>query len=403
MPYITVVGGGQAGLVLALGLQSNGCQVRLVQNRGADAIRNGRVLSTQCVFGTARAEERALGLDLWAEAAPLITGVRLQVAAPDGSGTRAIAFTGRLAAPAQSVDQRIKFPALMERFAAYGGETEIREVGIAELEGCAADSDLVVVAAGKGDIAGLFPRDPARSPFEQPMRGLSVVYAHGIARPDGPLCVTVTLIPGVGELFIIPALTRSGACDILFFEAVPGGPLDVLDGFADVDAQLSATKQMIRRFVPFEAECVVSAVPADANAGLAGRLTPVVRHGVGRLPSGRTVLGLADSIALADPIAGQGANNAIKAARVYLDAILARGTAPFDEAWKAATSEAGWQRVAASVQFSNMLLLPPPEHVVMLLAKAAGKPALADRIAQGFDEPAGVLPLFADPAIAAAA
>jgi hypothetical protein len=50
-----------------------------------------------------------------------------------------------------------------------------------------------------------------------------------------------------------------------------------------------------------------------------------------------------------------------------------------------------------------MMLLPPPEHVVMLLAKAAAKPALADRIAQGFDEPADVLPLFADPAIAAAA
>jgi hypothetical protein len=403
MSHITVVGGGQAGLVLALGLQGGGCRVRLVQNRSADEIRNGRVLSSQCVFATACGEERALGFDLWGALAPPIAGMRGQVMAPDGSGTLAIGFTGRLAGPGQSVDQRIKFPALMARFAERGGETEIREVGIAELEHYAADSDLVVVAAGKGDIAALFPRDPARSPFTQPMRALSLVYVHGMERHDGPLCVTATLIPGVGELFMIPALTHSGACDILFFEAVPGGPLDVFDGLGDVGAQLDVTRQMIRRFVPFEAERVASVVPADARAGLTGRLTPVVRHGVGRLPSGRVVLGLADSIALADPIVGQGANNAIKAARIYFDAILARGAAPFDEAWMAAISEAAWQRIAASVQWSNMMLLPPPEHVVMLLARAAANPALADRIAQGFDEPAGVLPLFADPAIAAAA
>jgi hypothetical protein len=41
--------------------------------------------------------------------------------------------------------------------------------------------------------------------------------------------------------------------------------------------------------------------------------------------------------------------------------------------------------------------------VVELLARASGKQELADRIAQGFDEPSGIVPLFADPALAAAA
>ena len=40
---------------------------------------------------------------------------------------------------------------------------------------------------------------------------------------------------------------------------------------------------------------------------------------------------------------------------------------------------------------------------VMLMGKAMGNPALADRVANGFDEPATILPLFADPAQAAAA
>ena len=81
----------------------------------------------------------------------------------------------------------------------------------------------------KAELANLFARDPARSPFDKPMRALALVYVNGMKRHDGPLCVTATLIPGVGELFMIPALTISGPCDILFFEGIPGGPLDCFD------------------------------------------------------------------------------------------------------------------------------------------------------------------------------
>jgi Styrene monooxygenase A putative substrate binding domain len=403
MRHITVVGGGQAGLLLAIGLRQHGHHVRLVQNRSADEIRSGKVLSSQCVFKAARAQERALGLDLWANSAPAIEGIRLQVAAPDGSGAKAISFEGRLAGPAQSVDQRVKFSEFLGVLATKGGTIEVRDVGVADLERYAGESDLVVVAAGKADVSKLFARDASRSPFEQPMRALALVYVHGMVPHDGPRCVTATLIPGAGELFMIPALTHSGPCDILFFEAIPDGPLDCFDGLPNVEAQLARIKDMIRRFIPWEADRVANTTPTDANAGLTGRFAPGVRHPVGRLPSGARVLGLADTIALADPIVGQGANNAIKAAWIYLEAINARGSAPFDEAWMAATAEAAYKRVEASVQWSNMMLLPPPEHAVMLLAKAMSSPALADRIANGFDEPGTILPLFADPAQAAAA
>ena len=100
---------------------------------------------------------------------------------------------------------------------------------------------------------------------------------------------------------------------------------------------------------------------------------------------------------------GQGSNNAIKAAAIYLDSIVRRGAAPFAAAWMNATFEQGFGRVEPSTTWTNMLLQPPPPHAIDLLARASGKQELADRIAQGFDEPAGVLPLFADPARAAAA
>jgi hypothetical protein len=401
MRHITIVGGGQAGLVLAVGLLDAGFKVRLAQNRSASDIANGKVLSTQCVFATARAEERRLGLDLWDEAAPVITGVRIAVAAPDGSG-RAFGFVGKLDAPAQSVDQRIKFARFMDEVARRGGTIEIAEVGVPELERYAADSDLVVVAAGKGPVSQLFERDAARSPYDAPMRALSVVFAKGVA-PHDVTCVTANLVPGVGELFMIPALTHSGPCEILFIEAIPGGPLDAFDGKLDVDAQLDKTKALIRQFVPWEYERVANAIPTDANAGLAGRFAPTVRKGVGTLPSGKPVLGLADTVVLNDPVLGQGSNNAIKAAAIYLDAIVKRGEAPFGAAWMNATFEQAFQRVEPSTTWTNMMLQPPPPHAVELLARASGKQELADTIAQGFDEPAGVLPLFADPARAAAA
>ena len=53
MRKILIVGAGQAGLQLALGLQSKGYEVTLMSNRTADEIRNGRVMSTQCMFDTA--------------------------------------------------------------------------------------------------------------------------------------------------------------------------------------------------------------------------------------------------------------------------------------------------------------------------------------------------------------
>ena len=50
-----------------------------------------------------------------------------------------------------------------------------------------------------------------------------------------------------------------------------------------------------------------------------------------------------------------------------------------------------------------MILTPPPPHVVDLLERTSGKQELADKVAQGFDEPATIVSLFADPALAAAA
>ncbi len=64
---ITILGGGQAGLQLACRLLQKGYEMKVVQNRTAEAIHTGRVMSSQCMFGQALQHERNIGLDFWAK------------------------------------------------------------------------------------------------------------------------------------------------------------------------------------------------------------------------------------------------------------------------------------------------------------------------------------------------
>ena len=77
------------------------------------------------------------------------------------------------------------------------------------------------------------------------------------------------------------------------------------------------------------------------------------------LPSGKLVFGLGDAVVVNDPVTGQGSNNATKAAKVYLDAILAHGDAPYTRAWMEQTFERYWDYAKWVVQWTNPLLLPP--------------------------------------------
>ena len=66
MRKILIVGSGQSGLQLALGLQARGYDVTVMTARTAEEIRDGQVMSTQCMFEYSLDLERGLGLDLWA-------------------------------------------------------------------------------------------------------------------------------------------------------------------------------------------------------------------------------------------------------------------------------------------------------------------------------------------------
>jgi 2-polyprenyl-6-methoxyphenol hydroxylase-like FAD-dependent oxidoreductase len=398
---VAVVGAGQAGLQLALGLLRQGSEVTAVSNRTAEDIAAGRVMSSQCMFDAALQTERDLGLDSWAAECPDVDGIAFAIPGPDGG--KAMDWMGLLDAPAQSVDQRVKVPGWMREFERSGGNLVIEEADVAALERYADSHDLVIVAAGKGQVTELFERDAEKSPYDAPQRALALTYVTGLRPRPEHSAVCFNLIPGVGEYFVFPALTTTGPCEIMVFEGVPGGPMDCWDDVTTPEQHLARSKEILEQFLPWEAERAADVKLTDDNGVLAGRLAPVVRKPVAALPSGRHVLGMGDAVVLNDPITGQGSNNAAKTAEIYLKAILDHGQRAFDEEWMQQAFDRYWLGYAHwVVTWTNAMLAPPPPHVLSLLGAAQQVPAIASRFVNGFNNPPDFGDWFLDPDKAAA-
>lgn len=402
MSRIAVVGAGQAGLQLALSLAASGHGVTLASDRSGPEIAAGRILSTQCMFDDALSAERALGIDHWQETCPQIDGVQYSLGTPDG--VRALCFSGKLAATAQSVDQRLKMPRWLADLEHRGGEVLHVPLEVALLEELAVSHDLVVVASTKGPIArtlpSLFPRVDAESPFDRPQRSLAVAYVQGMTPLPSPGEFSISIVPGVGEYFAGPALSAAGACWTMCLEALPGGPMDTWHDLSPADPEpwLEALVGSLERWFPWEAERCAGVRLTDPLATLGGSILPVVRAGVGRLPSGVPVLGIGDAVVQNDPLVGQGANNASRSARVVAAAIDTTAASDLrSEAWLAATAAASWDAVAAATRFTNTML-SPPEHVGGLFEAGSRSPSVANALAQATNDPRTLAPLLASPA-----
>jgi hypothetical protein len=402
MRRILIVGAGQCGLLLGHGLlRAGGYEVTVMSRSTPDEILQGWPTSTQVMFGPALALERAQQLDLWAGQTPDIAGLHLTVAAPPGADR--LEVYGALATPARSTDQRLKMATWLDLIEQRGGIVHIHPVSTRDLDEFAASGrwDLIIVAAGRGELTALFDRDLDRSPYATPQRGLAAAYVHGM-RPDDTTDlwpnVTFTSVPGAGELILIPALTTTGPCDILFWEAVPGGVLDVFGDRPDPAEHLRRAVGLIGEYTPWLYPRCAGVELAGPRATLAGRFTPTVRRAVGELPSGGLVLGAADVTIANDPIVAQGANTAARAAAAYLSSILDHGDRPFDRAWMHATAERFWAATGQQVTtWTNAMLQPPPEHVQHLLGAAARLPEVANRLADGFADPSDLFDWFMTP------
>jgi hypothetical protein len=398
MRKIMIVGAGQSGLHLAISLQAKGYQVTVTSNRTADDIRTGKVLSSQCMFHTALQHERDLGLNQWEGTCPPVEGIALSVPHPELPGQKALTWGHRLDHYGQSVDQRVKIPGWMELFTGRGGEIIYKEATIEDMEAWTQTYDLVIVAAGKGPIAQMFERDAARCWFDKPQRALALTYVNGMTPRPEFSAVDFNIIPGIGEYFVFPALTTTGPCHIMVFEGVPGGPMDCWSDVKTPQEHLARSKEILEKFLPWEAARCQNITLTDDNGILAGRFAPTTRKPVGTLPSGRIVMGMGDAVLLNDPITGQGSNNAAKVANAIEKAIVAHGNAAFDANFINTTFDTFWNAYAKYVvEWTCGMLMPPPPHVMEVLGAASVYPQVAKRFVNGFDDPRDYQNFFMTP------
>ena len=395
MKRIAIIGAGQSGLQLGLGLLGAEFKVTLYSDRSAQQIREGRVMSSQCMFDSALEVERELGLNYWEQECPRVEGIGFCV--PDAVGGKTIDWAARLDNYAQSVDQRLKIPRWLNEFESRGGTLRIKAAAVSDIEACIKDHDLVIVASGKGALGQLFERDAERSPYVEPKRVLALTYVEGM-RPREPYpAVCFNLIPGVGEYFVFPALTTSGPCEIMVFEGISGGAMDCWSDVKTPSDHLARSKWILEKFMPWEAERCQNIELTDEFGTLVGRVTPTVRKPV-TMVNGKPILGMADAVVLNDPITGQGSNNAARCADIYFESILERGGGLADTQWMQQTFDRYWNGYARWVVEWTNLLLSPPAHILRLLDCAGKISAIASAFVNGFNDPSTLFPWFMDAA-----
>ncbi len=384
MRRIVVVGAGQAGMLLALGLQQHGYEVTVITERSAEQIRDGRVISNQCMFDRALQHERSQGLNFWDGTAPPVTGIRFGAGAP-GLADPVISWESPLDRPAQSVDQRRKMSDWLTEFADRGGEIRGGRVEPSGLDALAAEFELVLVAAGRGPQFGeLFVRRPELSPFSEPQRAISLLYLKP-NRPELYQGVTFGLAQD-GEFFSLPVLSVHGPVYGIYFSGYAGRSLDCWDDVQSAEHFYELAGKAFAQNFPWLSSTLDNAEPAGPLDYLKGRITPVVRNPVGTLDSGAKVLAMGDTAVTNDPIAGQGANMAAHCAAAYQRTILEQGEQPFDEEFMHRAFDRFWDTARHAVTFSNDLLRPPPPHIMATFAAAQVNPVVAHRFAHIFND-----------------
>jgi hypothetical protein len=394
---IAIIGAGQSGLQLGIGLLSHNFSVSLFSNRSAEEILAGKILSSQVMMHSAIECEKLLGLDYWDGIAPVNQSVTLSLLLPDNL-QRVFQWQGKTSKPFHSVDQRLKFSKWIDGFKEMGGNLYVQDVKPKSLNAISDEHELTIIATGKGELSALFPRDPERSCFDKPQRRLFCIYLKNVKPSEDPRGVRAVLLPGIGEYFTTPGLTLNNQeCEMVLIEGINDSPFDCWQDIADINQHAEKLISLLKQFIPWEYERFIDAEPTDQQAALVGAYTPTVRSPCFKLENNKYVFGMGDTLVLNDPIAGQGANNAAKAAYIYMQSIINRGDLPFDSGWMHETFDDFWYKYGKwSTNLSNLLLLPPPPHVVNLLSEAANSQLLANRLADAFNNPAELFPWILD-------
>jgi 2-polyprenyl-6-methoxyphenol hydroxylase-like FAD-dependent oxidoreductase len=382
-PDIGIVGGGTAGLHLALLLQHRGVGATLYAERTAAEVLEGRLANTVAHHHRTRARERSLGINHWDE-----TGPSYDRHWHYFGGEQPLAFPGDFGAPSLAVDYRIYQSRLLEDFEQRGGTIRFGTVEVADAGRLSTEHDLVVVCTGRGGWSELFPSVVGRS-LDAPRRLLSAGLYTGIAYPS-PIGVTFAVSPGHGELIEIPLQTFEGNATTLLFETVPGGDLEILSRTPYEDDPAAYERLVLDKlrehFPPvFERTDTSSFGLTRPSSIVQGAIVPTVRRSVAMLDGGTCAIAVGDAHVALDPLVGQGANSASFSTWTLGEAILA-ADGPFDEAFCRGVDERRLPFVLGAYDWTNFMTAPEP-HLFALVGAMSQNPALANDFTENFNFP----------------
>ena len=278
----------------------------------------------------ARSRPRLLGARVPAGRGHLVLGAGARRQRRQGDRLRGAArpagAVGRPAPEDAALDGGARAPRRARRAA--------RGVGVDDLERYADENDLVIVAAGKGEVAAAVRAGRgAVDRTTRPMRALALTYVTGMTPRPEFSAVSFNLVPGVGEYFVFPALTTTGPCEIMVFEGVPGGPMDC---WGDVETperaprELAGSSRRSCRGRPSAAGTSSSPTPTASSPGAS---RPPCASRSASCPRVRSCSGWPTSSCSTTRSPARARTTPPRCAAVYLDEILKRGDGAVRPAW----------------------------------------------------------------------
>ncbi|WP_019392755.1 styrene monooxygenase/indole monooxygenase family protein [Priestia filamentosa] len=375
---ICIIGSGTAGLQLAYSFKEE-FDVTVIHSNSSDKIRNGRVMSTQVHFGSTRNREKRFKMPKW-EDKTLLKSIHMTV------GNQKL-FVGKLKEPALSVDQRFYFSQCLKDLENKGISFRLMRVNKDDIESLVDEFDLIIDCTGKSGPLFPFPIEKEFSPFQVPQRKCIVGYFLGV-KPNNPLGISVTVLPEMGEMFEIPAMTEHGPVTILFIMAVPNRELDAFKEIKHAKEFTNQMKNVTQKYFQDIHERIEQDIFAlsDEKAFLQIAIKPVIRKPYATFKN-KLVIGCGDSVFLNDPITGQGCNlSSYCAEQLYETLIQYR-----DANWDTQLGEAYWDRTKTFVrevtEWTNAMTQMLPQHIVQLLLAGVENQKIADEVAEWFEEP----------------
>lgn len=381
MPSIGIVGAGVSGLHLALYLRQHDVDVTLYSERSADEIATGRLMNTVAHHRATLDREAALGIDHWDIATHGYAGHTHWFGLPEP-----LTFRGEFAAPSRAIDYRVYLPQLMADADERG---VVLKIGPVDVAAAGAAHDLVVIAAGRGsELSELFPPRPERSRTE-PWRKLTAGLFRGIAKAE-PNDVTLSVVPGSGEIIEIPILSFDGWVTALLIEAAPGSDHEAVCAISHADDPSGFRKQVLEllaqhaplTYARVDPEAFDVTRPLDV---LQGAVTPTLRHGWTRLAGGTFAVALGDAHCLVDPVVAQGANSASWSAFTLGEEIVAASAFDADFCTRVEARRLGY--LESAYDWVDTMLGPPSPQLLALTIGMAMNPEVCNEFTDNFSFP----------------